>query len=288
MPKAAGSVIISTKGNDLVARTPFYQHKFLGANTYLLEIIKQNRSKVGPIADDAGFDATIAGTRAFLMSAADVNITDTAADNGALAFTVMVRNHSGHKFPTSFPSRRAWLHVTVTNEADQTVFESGAFSDDGRIIGVDSETTVYGYQPHYDKINDPSQVQVYETILSDTDDKQTYILLHALHYLKDNRILPLGFDKNSVPETINPHGVAEDDDDFVGGSDTIEYEVGGLPGGDYTITVKLHYQTLSYGFAQDLFKDDDLPAVALMKALDNNATLRYETVSSDTASQTLP
>jgi len=290
MPKAAGSVIISTKGSNLVSRSPFFQHKFLGANTYMLEIIKNNRAKIGPIADDSSFDTTITNDRSFLKAAADVNITETSVDNNGseLKFTVIIRNLSGHKFPTGFPSRRVWLHVTVTNEANQTVFESGAITDDGIIIGVDDETTANGYEPHYEKISDASQVQVYETILSDTDDNQTYILLHALHYLKDNRLLPLGFDKGNVPENVNPHGLAEDDDDFIGGSDTIEYEVDNLPEGDYTVTATLNYQSLSYAFAQDLFKDDDLTVIALMKALDRNATLRYETISSDTASQTLP
>ena len=74
MPKSNGSVIISTKGNP-GPRSPFYQHKFLGANTYMLDIIKQNRSKIAPIADDASFDTTISDTRNFLLAAADVNIT---------------------------------------------------------------------------------------------------------------------------------------------------------------------------------------------------------------------
>ncbi|MCO4844382.1 MAG: DUF5011 domain-containing protein [Sulfurovum sp.] len=288
MPKSSGSVVISTRGQNLEQRSPFYQHKFLGANTYMLEIIKQNRDKLGPIADDASFDKTIADTRDFLMAAADVNITETNIENGQLKFTVLLTNHSGHKFPTGFPSRRVWLHTTVTNEAKQIVFDSGAFSDEGKIIGVDDNTTLNGYQPHYEKINNESQVQVYETILSDTDDNMTYILLHALHYIKDNRILPRGMDKTNVPENINPHGKAEDDSNFIGGSDTIEYEIGSLPQGNYTIAVTLHYQTLSYGFAQDMYKHDELPEVALMKALDSNATKHYETISTDIASVIIP
>ena len=287
MPESDGSVIIATRGNPQ-ARDKFNQHKFLGANTYMLNIIKQNRSKIGPIADDDSFDKTIEGTRDFLMAAADVNITDINVENGQLKFNVLLTNHSGHKFPTGFPSRRVWLHTTVTNESSQTVFDSGAFSDEGMIIGVDDNTTLNGYQPHYDKITNESQVQVYETILSDTDDNQTYILLHALHYIKDNRILPRGMDKTNVPENINPHGNAEGDTNFIGGSDIIEYGVDSLPQGSYTISVALHYQTLSYGFAQDMYKHDELPEVALMKALDSNTTNHYETISTDTASVIVP
>ena len=36
---------------------------------------------------------------------------------GTLALDVVVRNLTGHKFPTGYPSRRAWLHVTATDRA---------------------------------------------------------------------------------------------------------------------------------------------------------------------------
>ncbi len=285
MPKAEGSVVISTRGNNLEQRAPFFQHKFLGANTYMLEILKNNRVKLGVLADEAKFNESITDTREFLKAAADVNITQWSFENGLLNFDVQITNHSGHKFPTGFPSRRAWIHVRVKNSVDDIVFESGAINSEGQITGVVYDTATNTYEPHYEKITDPSQVQIYETILQDTDDNMTYILLHALHYLKDNRILPKGLDKDDVnlPETINPHGKAETDNDFIGGSDTVGYEIA-LPVDRYTITATLHYQTLSYGFAQDLYKNTQLPEVALMKALDASTTNRYETISMDTVS----
>jgi hypothetical protein len=289
MPKAEGSVIISTKGN-VGERSPFFQHKFLGANTYMLEILKNNRQKLGVLADETRFNESITDTREFLKAAADVNITQSSVENGLLNFDVLVTNHSGHKFPTGFPSRRAWIHVTVKNSADQVLFESGAVNSEGQINGVVYDTASNTYEPHYEKITDPSQVQIYETILQDTDDKMTYILLHALHYLKDNRILPKGLNKDDVnlPETINPHGNAETDSDFIGGSDTVKYEIKGLEPGEYTIIATLHYQSLSFGFAQDLYKNAELPEVALMKALDAGTTNRYETISTDSISITIP
>ncbi|MCW8820796.1 MAG: PKD domain-containing protein [Sulfurovum sp.] len=217
MPKTEGSVIISTQGGNLEARSPFYQHQFLGANTYMLEIMKNNRIKLGAIADDTAFNKSITNTREFLKAAADVNIIDTNFANGTLDFSVLVHNHSGHKFPTSLPSRRAWLHVKVTNVANQTVFESGALNSNGQIIGVDDSNE---YEPHYRDINNSSQVQVYEPIMADTDNKQTYTFMQASKYLKDNRILPLGH-KNNTPSSAQPYGEATNDDDFVGGSDTV-------------------------------------------------------------------
>jgi len=222
-----------------------------------------------------------------LKSAADVNLSDISFEEGTLDFSVIVTNHSGHKFPTGFPSRRAWLHVLVTNSTGEKIFESGALNSEGQIIGVDDTLAANEYELHHDKIDNDKDVQIYETILSDTDDNMTYILLHALHYLKDNRILPKGLDKNNVPENINPHGYAENDSDFIGGSDTVKYEIKDLPADDYTVTATLHYQSLSYGFAQDLYKNTKLPEVALMKLLDASTTNRYETISTDTKTITL-
>lgn len=292
MPKSEGSVVISTLPDNgtLSARSPFFQHKFLGANTYMLEILKNNREKLGVLADESRFNESITDTREFLKAAADVNITQSSVENGLLNFDVRITNHSGHKFPTGFPSRRVWLQVTVKNSANQIVFESGALNSEGQIIGVDDTLAANEYEPHYDRVDNDKDVQIYETILSDTDDNMTYILLHALHYLKDNRILPKGLDKDDVnlPETINPHGNAETDSDFIGGSDTVTYEIANLPADEYTITATLHYQTLSYGFAQDLYKNAELPEVALMKALDASTTNRYETISTDSTSITIP
>jgi len=290
MPQAEGSLYISTQGGNLQERPNFHQHKFLGANTYMLEILKNNREKLGVLADEARFDESITDTKEFLKAAADVNITQASFDSGQLNFDVKITNHSGHKFPTGFPSRRAWIHVKVTNSADKIVFESGAMNDNGQIRGVVYDTASNTYEPHYEKITDSSQVQIYETILQDTDDKMTYILLHALHYLKDNRILPRGLNKDDVnlPETINPHGNAETDSDFIGGSDTVKYEIANLPADDYNITATLHYQSLSFGFAQDLYKNSELPEVALMKALDANTVNRDENISTHSISITIP
>jgi len=285
MPQTEGSVVISTRGN-VGPRSPFYQHQFLGANTYMLEILKNNRTKLDAVADTATFDESITNTRDFLKAAADVTIGSTSFAKGTLKFSVLVRNHSGHKFPTSLPSRRAWLHVKVTKTSDQTiVFESGAINSQGEIIGVDDNTD--GYEEHHKKIDDASEVQVYEPIMADTDGKLTYTFMQASRYFKDNRILPLGF-KSNAPANAQPYGEAVDDNNFIGGSDTVEYEVDSLPSNDYTISVTLHYQTASKGFMQDLYRDVDLNEVALMKVLESNTNNHYETISTDSVSVTIP
>ena len=53
---------------------------------------------------------------------------------------VAARNLAGHKLPTAYPSRRAWLHVQVRDEVGALVFESGARTTRGRRTGSSATT----------------------------------------------------------------------------------------------------------------------------------------------------
>jgi hypothetical protein len=78
--------------------------------------------------------------------------------------------------------------------------------------------------------------------------------LSATHYLKDNRLLPRGFDKNTAPERIAVGAPAKADPDFVGGSDTVAYSVA-LPAGasgPYTTNVEMLFQSIGFRWAQNL------------------------------------
>jgi hypothetical protein len=59
----------------------------------------------------------------------------TSLAGSELSFPVRVENLTGHKLPTAFPSRRAWLHVVVTAADGHVVFESGKLNPDGSIAG---------------------------------------------------------------------------------------------------------------------------------------------------------
>jgi len=74
---------------------------------------------------------------------------------------VNVENLSGHKFPTAFPSRRAWLHFTVHDHGGRVVFESGALRPDGSIVGNDNDADPRRFEPHYAAINSTEQVEIY-------------------------------------------------------------------------------------------------------------------------------
>ena len=280
MLEATGDVTISTRPmNGLAPRADFSQHAFVGGNTYMLDILGQNAQELNITA--TGFDDTIAATRTLLSSAASLTLESMTRVGDDLDFTVRLTNLSGHKLPSGYPSRRVWLHVTISDASGATVFESGAIDAMGKIVGLESDDNPAGFETHYDIITSADQVQSYETIMQNTDGELTYTLLEAATYRKDNRLLPAGMDKSSVPSTIQPRGNAMADADFVGGSDQVHYRISGLLAGSYIVAARLNYQTMSYGFGQDLFTDVDDPRVALFKDLDDGARLRFETISSD-------
>ena len=281
MPKVVGDMRISTRPlNGLAPRPNFAVHTFVGANTYMLDILGQNKQALNITAN--GFDTLIAETRSVLQGAASVSLENILRVGNDLDFSARVTNFSGHKFPSGYPSRRAWLHVTITDASGVIVFESGAIDAMGKITGLESDDNPVGFEPHYDIITSADQVQSYETIMQNTGGDVTYTLMEAATYSKDNRLLPAGMDKSSVPSTIQPRGAAMADSDFTGGGDLVHYRVSGLQAGTYTVEASLNYQTMAYGFGKDLFNDVDVPQVALFKDLDDNARLRFETVSSDT------
>jgi hypothetical protein len=99
----------------------------------------------------------------------------------------------------------------------------------------------------------PDQVQIYETILENIVGDVTTRLLAAKGYAKDNRLLPVGFDKVVAGEDIAVHGGALDDEDFEGGGDTTRYAIAldGAPQ-PLNVTVELLYQAISYRWAENL------------------------------------
>ena len=84
---------------------------------------------------------------------------------GTLAIDVAIANLTGHKFPTGYPSRRAWLHVTVRDAAGAMVFESGRVAETGLVEGNDSDASAGTFEPHYAELTRADQVQVYESVM---------------------------------------------------------------------------------------------------------------------------
>ena len=265
MPRIDEPIKISTLPNMLAPRSPFWRHLFVGGNTFMLSMLRDNGVEIGATASQAQFDSTINHTLEQLQERSVRLTADASVAGDQLALTVTIENRTGHKFPTGFPSRRAWLHVLVTDGSGEIVFESGGADDEGRIVGL--ETSL---EPHRDQIDAEGQVQIYESRMIDTNGDLTTTLLRAADYIKDNRIPPRGFVTDAERYSdMAIRGAANDDSNFNrdmdgegSGSDTVTYRVDlNDQSGTLSVQVDLFYQSASPGFVGDLLAYDT-PAVA--------------------------
>ena len=256
MPRSTGPVRIASVLGDY--RDGLSQHAFVGGNAFMLRLFSRYRAELGVEALPSELAATAAATvRQLQQDTATLTVGRPELSGGLLAFDVEVKNLTGHKFPTGYPARRTWLHVAVRDGSGRAVFESGAIGADGAIAGNDSDADATRFEPHYEEISRPDQVQIYEPVLGDPAGKPTTGLLTATQYLKDNRLLPRGFDKATAQADIAVHGGARSDADFTGAGDRVRYRVP-MAGatGPFTVDVELRYQSIGYRWATNLEKYD--------------------------------
>jgi hypothetical protein len=230
------------------------RHVFVAGNFFIQRMLNRYHDALDVAALPQELDTAAARTERFLAAqAAHVSLSEVSVTAGRLETTVSVENLGGHKLPTAYPSRRVWIHLTVRDGGGRVVFESGKLNRDGSIAGNDNDADKTRYEPHYTVVRGADQVQIYESILGDTSGGVTTGLLNASQYLKDNRLLPKGFDKATAEPDIAVHGEAAQDADFAGGGDRVRYSVD-LRGatGPFKVDVELLYQPIGFRWAQNL------------------------------------
>jgi len=223
-------------------REGYRTHSFVGGNAFMLDILREHRDDLYVEADNDQLLAMAAATRQQLATkTARLAITDPVQKDGVLAFDVAVENLTGHKFPTGYPSRRAWLKVEVLVDG-KSVFTSGGFNEEGRLVGIDDEMRL----PHVQTIEKASDVVVYEMIANGPDRQPTTYLTKMVERRKDTRLLPRGFDMQGPHmRDIAPIGV-DGDEDFAAGGDRVACRIK-LPegaGDNWEVRATLHYQTV--------------------------------------------
>jgi len=252
---AAPTRIASVLGEERVGLS---RHTFLGGNFFMLRMLNRYRSELGVEAPAHDLEAAARATIAQLRhEAAAVSVSDVHAAADRLTFDVAVRNLTGHKLPTGYPSRRVWLHVSVRDGRGDLVFTSGALEPTGLIRGNDADADAARVEPHYREIDSEDQVQIYESVMHDANGRPTTGLLRATGYYKDNRLLPRGFDKTTAGSDIAVVGAAREDADFVAEGDRVRYAVGTAGRtGPFQIEAELLYQPIGYRWAHNLREYD--------------------------------
>ncbi|MGH9652675.1 MAG: hypothetical protein ACRD6B_04325, partial [Bryobacteraceae bacterium] len=244
-----------------IRRNGWRQHVFVGGNFFLQRMLNRYRGELQVGALPQELTSAAQGTVAFLKAkSARIRIDKIEIRSGRLDARVFVQNLAGHKFPTAFPSRRAWIHLVVRDRKGRTVFESGALHADGSIQGNDNDADPRRFEPYYTEITRPDQVEIYEDILKDQHGGVTTGLLSAIGYLKDDRLLPDGFDKRTAGKNIAVYGKAANDPNFTGGGDRVLYSValGDAPG-PFRVEAELWYQPIGFRWANNLKPYDREP-----------------------------
>jgi len=229
-------------------RTPYWKHLFMGGNKAVNRLMESNINQLQLSASSQNYDTTYYYTEKMLTENSIKVSLNPEVKRGVIETSVTLENLAGHKIPTGIPYRRMWIHLKVVDENQNVTFESGKWDTNGEIIGLDSL-----YEPHYDVINEESQVQIYETILKDVNGEITHNLLRTAAYEKDNRLPPKGFTTTHTSyDTVAIVGEALTDTNFNKdgsvegtGKDKVLFRFPINSNGQYSIFVQVCYQSFS-------------------------------------------
>lgn len=252
MPAVEGKVPVTALYGPL--RDGARHHVFVGANFVMSQMLYTHRDDLAVVAQEDELTAQVKRTTDFLQAkSARVTIDGVEPTANGLAVKVTVANLGGHKLPTAYPARRAWLHVLVKDGDGGVVFESGALRPDGSIVGNDNDDDPTKYEPYYHEITKPDQVEIYEAIMADVQGKVTTGLLAGVKFIKDDRLLPSGFDKATADADIHVVGGAAEDAAFTDKGSTVRYVVptGGKTG-PFHVEAELWYQPIAFRWAHNL------------------------------------
>ncbi len=258
-------------------------HAFVGGNAFMLELLRDNAKELGVTAPPEALTRIAQASRAMLghrtatIAVENARREDNADGTKSLVFEVLVTNLTGHKFPTGYPSRRAWISTSVRS-GNSVLFSSGEVDEKGAIRNVEPASEIG--VPHVDLVTKNTQVPIYEMTAADTHGTPTVSLVAMAARIKDNRLLPAGFrmDGPHAADT-SPVGI-NGDTNFVGGSDRVTYRIP-IPAdatGRVTIVTRLLYQTIPPAWAGAL-RDVKTPESELFTRIYDAAKAKPEQIA---------
>ena len=228
----------------LSERQPFGRHTLVGGNAYMLRMLADNETWANSGLPAEAMERAAKRVEKHLAEAVALSVESAERVGGSLKVDIRLNNLTGHKFPTGYPTRRAWVHLRVM-AGSELVFESGAYDSDGALLAHNKRLDPSGVVlPHRDTIDAADQVALYESILVDDKGQPTHLALAADHYVKDNRIQPLGWSSASAKANGIQSVATASDSDFVPGSDGVHYTIADVPNSALTIEIEMLYQSI--------------------------------------------
>lgn len=286
-PQIDDGVKIATPYAGYPARSPIGLHNMVGGNSFILTMLRDYGDQLEVTATEAQFDSTIARTlRKLQNETLDAELEFLGASQDSARFELTLTNKAGHKFPSGFPSRRAYVEMIVVTQDGDTILNSGRMNSDFTLADLDSP-----YEPHYQMINQSDQVQVYEQIMADVNGNTTTVLQHAVENIKDNRLVPKGFSvTHSAYDTVAIRGAALLDPDFNyypdgqegSGTDRLAFHVA-LDGYDGPVNARarVRYQSLAPEFVTDIFEVEENTRIDAFETMFENADNSPVTIAED-------
>lgn len=287
LPQIPDAVVISGNYQFLNNKFPFGVHEMAGANVPMLKLMKENRVTLDIPAKPEHFDSTLAATlRMLQQKTLDLKLETGALTGDSVYFSLKMVNKAGHKFPSGYPARRAWVEFEVRDQIGKSVFHSGRMNPDFSLPDEDP-----GFEPHYQTIDRPDQVQIYELVPGDIAGSFTTVLERGHIGLKDNRLVPQGFLRTDPAyDTTRIIGAALTDPDFNHSAAGVEGTGGDvlhfrLKNEGYTgylsVTARVWYQSLppKWMIPMFAFSSPEIDAFkAMFDAVDRSPVLVAEQV----------
>lgn len=258
MPLVEGGAISASNPLWLFNQEPYARHHLVGGNTYMLGLMNEYREDLDLPATSEQFDMVETRTRDFLQQQTlDLELVKIDLVEDTIQFELNITNKAGHKFPSGYPARLAWVAFRLEDEAGNVIFENGLLDEDYEIVGRDLP-----YEPHHDIVRESEEVPIYEMVMADANDQPTTVLENAAYPLKDNRLVPLGFSQShSTYDTTLVAGLALLDENFNAaegsegsGSDRVIYRIA-VDGyeGELTAEATVYYQSLPPRWMEEMF-----------------------------------
>jgi hypothetical protein len=198
MPKTTGKAADDAFNpifRDCVTTGCLSTHTLMGSNTWLPELLQMPEWRLNSVSDAAYLNTNLQITRAFLQTAADLEVSFGVQGPSTRAVEVRITNLTGHKLPTGYPEgRRMWIHLRAYDSSGSLVYESGKYDPATGTLVNSPEPKVYEA-----RLGMSTELSSLLGLPTEPDGSSFFFVLNNM-VVKDNRIPPRGYDSQAFDE----------------------------------------------------------------------------------------